>query len=241
LIHKVRQEGKMRILTPILVGLFLAAGCVTTGASSGITYDVRGSVQGEVYVSPGGTFRVRIPEPVQPGALVRDTTPAPDVLLVTFTDYLCREFDISERPGQLRNQSLEEWAEQNLFPKLTRPEISLIEHKTVQTKYGPGLSVRYRHSHQSPCLKAASHDGKITIYQPPRLWDTVEGAEPNFLVSRPDAEVGMYILYRNGTFYRLIYVLGEDGPEFLELKRGPLEHVLSRFLNDFEILRAPPK
>ena len=208
-----------RVLFSFLI--IVLAGSASAGVVGPATSDTRGRILDNVYTSPSGSFRLRIPKLLNPGAKVRDEIPAPGVLLVSFTDDLCREFIVSEEPGNLGSQSLEAWVDENVVENLKPLGVEVRERKVLQTRNGIARGLRYQHPGAAPC-------GNITFREGKRV-DT-----------KPDADVGMYVLYADGVFYRLIYVKGVGpglGDSAFDIQRGPVDELLARFADGFEIVR----
>jgi len=201
--------------------LFVMSGCALLGSKS-LTPSpgMRGRMVDNVYVSPKETFRLRIPPLSKTGAKMRDEVPSEGTLLLTLSDDLCREFIVSERPGILGDRTIEAWVDQNIVEPLKASGVKVSESKALKTRLGPVVTLRYPVTAGAPCVQTTVKQGK-----------KVE--------TKPDAEVGWYVFYHSGSFYRLIYVLGV-GPEIKDswfIRRAPVETVLAQFADGFEIIR----
>ncbi|PYT99388.1 MAG: hypothetical protein DMG34_20565 [Acidobacteria bacterium] len=193
--------------------ILLGAATLLASAISRAPAQVRGRVKDGVYTSPSGSFKVRVPDLLQPGVEITDDAPEVDVWLVSFSDALCREFVVTERAGQLAGDSLDAWVDHQVVPKLQAIKVEIRDRRLIHTKQGTAVFLRYLHPQAAPCPRP----------------DTV----------KPDAEVGTYIFYLGKRFYRLLYVLGLDErlPEVASgIRRGPVDSVLSRFVEGFEVL-----
>lgn len=211
--------------SPAAVALVLLAlngqGCV-------VTHDIRGRIKDDVYTSPDGSFRVQVPALARPGAKIQDGTAAPGVFFVSFSDDLCRAYQVTERVTNLGDQSLESWIDQNIVPKLREVNGWVLERRTVKTRLGPAVFFRYRQPQGGPCSTRPVSSGRE---ERPVAGDI------------PDAQVAMYLL-RSGPFvYRIVYGAGEDmayGRTF-DAQMFPVEEKLNRFFEGFEPLPGPTK
>lgn len=205
------------------LSLALMAGCASLGVVSPVNYDIRGRIQDNTYTSPSGSFRVTMPMLLTPGAKVRDNIPQPNALWVSFSDDLCREFIVVEYPSEIGNKSLDDWIDSTVIPELTKAKASMLERKTVKTRYGQGVFIRYRVPEAAPCVSIKISEGRQVS-------------------KKPDAEVGAYNFIFGGYIYRLMYVL-DDNPvlDAFWIKRRPLDEILAQFVEGFEILREPSK
>jgi hypothetical protein len=175
-------------------------------------------VQDNTYVSPNSGFQIQVPTLLKPGAKIQDAT-RPGQLLVSFSDDLCRLFIAIESQSESDNQSLDAWVDATVMPELMQKQVAELERKTVQTRYGTAVFLRYRQPAASPCATMTISEGKQ-------------------VVTRPDAEVGMYNLHVSGYYYRFMYVI--DNTPALDMWGGrrPLDQLLEQFVAGFEILRA---
>jgi hypothetical protein len=192
-------------------------GCAILAKKPSADAALQGHSKGNVYTSPGESFRIRIPWLSTNGSL-RDETSAGGAVLVTIADDLCREFIISQRPGFLRTQSLESWVKAHIVEDLKRLNFE-VQSKPLMTKNGLAISLRYRAPAAAPCSRPADVDGKK-------------------VVTTLDADVGWYVYHRDGLFYRLIYVVrvGPGAPAVWYVNREPVDDVLARFADGFEII-----
>lgn len=200
-----------------LLGIMVVAGCAAPLGTSSVHYDIRGEVRAEIYTSPDGDFRVRVPPLVKPGARIRDGLYAPDRFSVEFSDDFCRVYVIARRPGELADQSLESWFDEVLAPELKqKPGLVLLERENVSTKLGVAVLQFATQAEGAPCVRQRG---------------TTEG----FVEEKPDAELAMYILHRGKHFYQVMYVLGEGVPGFI-LPTRPVKGLLDQFFEGFELL-----
>lgn len=199
----------------LLTGL---AGCALLGkkpvAEPGA---VQGRIENDIYISPRESFRIRLPR-LSSGAVVSDETSEGQTLLLTISDDLCRKFTVSQRPGFLGSQSLEEWVDTHIVDDLKRLNLK-VRSQPLTTRNGSAIALRYRAPAAAPCSQAAEVDGKK-------------------IESKRDADVGWHIYHRNGVFYRLIYIvgIGPGAPEAWFVAREPVDEVLQQFSEGFEIL-----
>ncbi len=214
-----RTSGILRLL--LMIGF---SGCALLGDKPPPSSDIQGRIENSVYTSPTSSFQLRLPDLSGDGIKIRDEIPSPGTLLLSIKDDLCREFIISERPGNPGTQSLEVWVRDNIVEQLKESGIQLDEPLVRQTRHGPIVSFRYRQQNAAPCVHSTKKNGKV-------------------IETTPDADVGWYVFYQAGFFYRLIYVMGV-GPGVKEswfVTRGPVDEVLERFADGFKIMSAREK
>jgi hypothetical protein len=170
-----------------------------------------------IYTSPRQSFRIRLPW-LSANATLLDERPTPNTTLVTIKDDLCREFVVSERPGILGAQSLQSWVDEHIVQDLKRLGFE-VKSKALTTRNGTAIALRYRAPAAAPCTRTIEKDGKP-------------------IVTKLDADVGWYIYHRDGQFYRLIYVvgIGPGAPAVWFVNREPVDDVLARFADGFEII-----
>lgn len=180
---------------------------------------LHGQVENNVYTSPDKSFRVRLPWLTR-GATIQDEMPTNGTLLVTVTDDLCREFILSRRPGFLGPRSLSSWVDAHIIAELTRAHFT-VRSKTIDTRNGPAVLLRYSAPTAAPCSRMKEVDGKKVN-------------------AKLDADVGWYVYHRDGRFYRLIYSIGigPDAPHLWYVRREPVEEMLANFADGFEILQG---
>jgi len=215
----------MNNLFKVFVALFfvLPTGCASVGIVSPVSSDIKGRIQDNVYTSPGDSFRIHMPQLLKPGAKVHDQIPKPNALWVSFSDDLCREFIVVEYPGEIGDLSIDEWVDSTVIPGLLQANAVMLERKTVQTRYGQGVFIRYRQPAAAPCVIMKFSGGKQ-------------------INEKPDAEIGVYNLHVGGYFYRIMYVVGDDSDlASFGIKIRPLNQLLDQFVKGLEILRAEPK
>ena len=214
-----------RTVRIIVVCLILGvSGCALLADKPPPTYEARGRIENNFYVSPTGSFRVRLPELSSTGVIIHDEVPSSDTLLLSIKDDLCREFIVSQRPGNPGTQSVESWVSENIVQPLKAAGINVEEVKTRKTQHDATVSFRYREPKAAPCERTATKDGKS--------WQL-----------KPDAEVAWYVFYHAGSFYRLIYVLGvgEGLKDMWFVKKGPADEILERFADGFQVFAAKEK
>jgi hypothetical protein len=209
------------IITAALLAIGLA-GCALLAKKPMAEPSLQGGLENNVYTSPGGSFRIRMPW-LTPNATLRDEVSGGDAVTVTIADDLCREFIVSQRPGVLGTQPLESWVNEHIVEDLERLNF-VVQSKTVQTRNGPAISLRYRAPAAAPCSRTADVRGRK-------------------VVTKLDADVGWYVYYRDGRFYRLIYVVGTGpgAPKVWYVNREPVDDVLARFADGFEIMDGRDK
>ena len=200
------------------------AGCALLSDKTPPAYDARGRIENNTYTSPTGSFKLRLPELSSSGVNIRDEVPSPGTLLLSIRDDLCREFIVSERPGNPGTLSLESWVNENIVRQLRASGINVEELKTRKTRHGTAVSFRYRQPNAAPCVQTAVKEGKR-------------------IQSTPDADVAWYVFYNTGSFYRLIYALGvgEGLKQMWFVKKGPADELLERFADGFQITAATEK
>jgi len=205
-----------------LLAAAAVAGCASLGAPPPVSYDIRGEIHDGVYSSPEGSFSLQLPELWTPGARVQDEVRGEGTVHVTFADDLCREFALVRNPGDLGGQTLETWVHRNVDQELASVGAEIGESRTLPTRYGEGVYLRYRLPGGAPCEVLQIDDG--------------EGRE-----LRPDADVAMVVLYRDGVLYRFAYFLGisEGLGDHAFIQRGPVEELLETFLAGFRIVSEP--
>jgi hypothetical protein len=208
-----------RIPTLIIWTISVLSGCALIRAKSPVPIGgMQGRIVDNVYISPDNSFHLRLPTLSEAGAKISDEVPSPETLLLTLSDDLCREFIVSERPGILGDQKIESWTDQNIVQPLQATGLKIPAAKTLKTRLGSVVALRYQAPHAAPCGQIKVKDGK-----------KVE--------SKLDADVGWYVFYHSGKFYRLIYVLG-IGPEVKDswfIRRAPVDTLLEQFAEGFEI------
>jgi hypothetical protein len=213
----IRRLVSVTAYVLLLTGL---AGCALLGKKP-VTEpgSVQGRVENNVYISPGESFRIRLPR-LSSGAVVSDETSEAQTLLLTISDDLCRKFTVSQRPGFLGAQSLEDWVDTHIVDDLKRLKFE-VRSRSQTTRNGLAIALRYRAPAAAPCSQTAEVNGKK-------------------IVKKRDADVGWYIYHRDGVFYRLIYVvgIGPGAPEAWFVDREPVDEVLAQFAEGFEILGA---
>jgi hypothetical protein len=203
------------VLSALLVIGFL--GCAALAKKPLAEPALQGRLEGNVYISPRASFRIRMPW-LSANATLRDESSAGDTLLVTFTDDLCREFIVSQRPGFVGTESLQSWVEAHIVEDLERQGFK-VQSRPVMTRSGLAVTLRYRAPAAAPCSRAVDVDGKK-------------------VVTKLDADVGWYVYYRDGLFYRLIYVVGvgPGAPTIWYVNREPVDDVLAHFAAGFDIV-----
>lgn len=209
-----------RRLASLLPLLCLVVGCAGREVIEPVSYDIRGEVVDQVYLSPDGGFSVRLPPLWRPGAWVHDQVRPGGTLQVRFWDDLCREFAVA-RSAAPETLDLESWVRRQMNRELAGTSARIERLESVSTVAGPAVLVRYRLPEGSPCSLLLSDDGQQSEFT-------------------PDAEVAMYVLEREGMLYRLAYFVGLSqgldaaGP----LQRVPAEQLLRQLLEGFRISDA---
>jgi hypothetical protein len=202
--------------------------CLLVGQGCAL-YDVRGQIRNAVYTSPEGRFRAKVPPLVRPGARIEDGTPGAGGFFVSFRDDLCRVYMITEQTI-LEDQSLESWIDQRVLRPLQEVHAQLRERRTVETRWGAAVFIRYREPQGGRCVTR---------------WVTSPRDEtPPVAEDMPDAEVAMYALRSGQYVYRIVYGAAEgvaSNGTFFGAQTLPVEENLNRFLEGFELLRRPEK
>jgi hypothetical protein len=215
-----------RLAVYFVLSALLAAGlpgCALLAKKPSAGADLKGSVDDNIYTSPGNSFRVRLPFLARDASVV-DEIPTRYTVLVTISDSLCREFFISQRPGYLGTESLESWVNTHIVADLQRSGLA-VKTQTLTTRNGPAVKLRYRAKAAAPCSRTITTEGKP-------------------VVTKLDADVGWYVYHRDGRFYRLLYVIGigPEAPSLWYVNREPVDEVLDQFAEGFEIVdgKEPP-
>ena len=207
------------LITFILI--LSAAGCTLLGRQPPPPHETQGRIENNVYTSPTGNFKLRLPELSGTGVNIRDEVPSPGTLLLSITDDLCREFLVSERPGNPGNLLLESWVDGNIIEPLKKSGVKVKGSKVLKTRDGPAVTFEYRQANAAPCVQTTEKEGKRVH-------------------SNPDADVAWYVFYHSGSFYRLIYVLGVGSglKDAWFVKKAPADEVLARFADGFRLVAA---
>jgi hypothetical protein len=211
---------------PVITFVLLAgaAGCTLLGRRPPPVYHTQGRITDNVYTSPTGNFKLRLPELSGTGVNIRDEVPSPGTLLLSISDDLCREFLVSQRPGNPGSLSLESWVDEKIIEPLKKSGFKVTGPKLLKTRYGPAVTVEYRQPNAAPCVQTIEKEGKRVH-------------------SNPDADVAWYVFYHSGSFYRLIYVLGVGSglKDAWFVKKAPADEVLARFADGFRLVAAKDK
>src|SRR5438128_11175711 len=96
--------------------ILLGAATLLASAISRAPAQVRGRVKDGVYTSPSGSFKVRVPDLLQPGVEITDDAPAVDVWLVSFSHALRREVVVTDRAGHVAGVSLDAVVDPQVVP-----------------------------------------------------------------------------------------------------------------------------
>jgi hypothetical protein len=203
------------IVIPLLI--LSVSGCAWIGQNRVSDSQVQGHMDNNIYTSPRQSFRIRLPW-LSANATLLDERPTPNTMLVTIKDDLRREFVVSERPGFLGAQSLQSWVDEHIVEDLKRLGFE-VQSKALTTRNGTAIALHYPALAAAACTRTTEKDGKQ-------------------IVVKLDADVGWYIYHRDGQFYRLIYVvgIGPGAPEVWFVNREPVDDVLARFADGFEII-----
>ena len=207
----------LHVTIGLVLLIFSFSGCAWINQHRLADSRTEGRIENNIYTSPRQSFRIRIPW-LSTNATLRDERPAPNTMLVTMKDDLCREFVVSEQPGFLGTQSLQSWVDTHIVQNLKRLGFE-VRSKTLTTRNGTAISLRYRAPAAAPCSRTAEVDGKK-------------------VVTKLDGDVGWYVYHRDGLFYRLIYVvgIGPGAPDVWYVNREPVDDVLAHFAEGFEIM-----
>ncbi len=210
-----KGSGLVFFFAIVFVSMGLS-GCALLGDNIPLSSGMQGRLEGNFYTSPSGSFRVRLPK-LTKAAKIADEVPSAGVLLLSISDDLCREFIVSERPGNLGVQSITDWVNENIVEDL-KPLGFEIKATARQTRHGSVVSLRYRAPGAAPCSQTGAKADKT-------------------LQAKADAEVGWYVFYHAGKVYRLIYAVGV-GPQMPTswlIRREPVETILAQFAEGLEI------
>jgi hypothetical protein len=207
----------LHVTIGLVLLIFSFSGCAWINQNRLADSRTEGRIENNIYTSPRQSFRIRLPW-LSANATLLDDRPTPDSMVVTIKDDLCREFVVSERPGFLGAQSLQSWVDEHIVQDLKRLGFE-VQRKALTTRSGTAIVLRYRALAAAPCTRTIEKDGKQ-------------------IVTKLDADVGWYIYHRDGQFYRLIYVvgIGPGAPEVWFVNREPVDDVLARFADGFEII-----
>jgi hypothetical protein len=207
----------LHVTIGLVLLIFSFSGCAWINQNRLADSRTEGRIENNIYTSPRQSFRIRLPW-LSANATLLDDRPTPDSMVVTIKDDLCREFVVSERPGFLGAQSLQSWVDEHIVQDLKRLGFE-VQRKALTTRNGTAIVLRYRALAAAPCTRTIEKDGKQ-------------------IVTKLDADVGWYIYHRDGQFYRLIYVvgIGPGAPEVWFVNREPVDDVLARFADGFEII-----
>lgn len=216
------QASIKRFSTFVVLILWVLSihGCTLIGGRSIVVAGLQGQVENNVYTSPQQSFRFRIPW-LTAKAATRDERPTPNSLLVTIEDELCRQYLVSERPGFLGTESLQQWVDAHIIVDLERLGMVNVQRKAIMTSNGHAVALSYRAPGGAPCNQTTKAEGKPAVTQ-------------------RDADVAWHVYHHNGAFYRLIYVvgIGPGAPSHWYIKREPADEVLGQFAQGFEIIAA---
>jgi hypothetical protein len=207
----------LHVTIGLVLLIFSFSGCAWINQNRLADSRTEGRIENNIYTSPRQSFRIRLPW-LSANATLLDDRPTPDSMVVTIKDDLCREFVVSERPGFLGAQSLQSWVDEHIVQDLKRLGFE-VQRKALTTRNGTAIVLRYRALAAAPCTRTIEKDGKQ-------------------IVTKLDADVGWYIYHRDGQFYRLIYLvgIGPGAPEVWFVNREPVDDVLARFADGFEII-----
>jgi hypothetical protein len=207
----------LHVTIGLVLLIFSFSGCAWINQNRLADSRTEGRIENNIYTSPRQSFRIRLPW-LSANATLLDDRPTSDSMVVTIKDDLCREFVVSERPGFLGAQSLQSWVDEHIVQDLKRLGFE-VQRKALTTRSGTAIVLRYRALAAAPCTRTIEKDGKQ-------------------IVTKLDADVGWYIYHRDGQFYRLIYVvgIGPGAPEVWFVNREPVDDVLARFADGFEII-----
>jgi hypothetical protein len=115
-----------------------------------------GVLEGDLYTSPDGGFRLRVPALMQPNALIWDEMASSGDLLVWFEDELARWYALQVHPGTLGEQSLEEWVTANVADSL-----DVQEEYQADTPLGTAMVLVHRFAEpEADCCTALLHQGE---------------------------------------------------------------------------------
>jgi tetratricopeptide (TPR) repeat protein len=115
-----------------------------------------GVLEGDLYTSPDGGFRLQIPTLMQPNAVIWDEMASSGDLLVWFEDDLARWYALQVHPGILDEQSLEEWVTANLTDSF-----DVQEEFQADTPLGTAMVLVHRYAEpEADCCTALVHQGE---------------------------------------------------------------------------------
>jgi hypothetical protein len=205
------------IVTFVLLAIGLA-GCAVFANKPLANPALQGRLKDNTYTSPRQTFRIRLPW-LSTDATIGDEIASDNSLIVIIADDLCREFVVSQSTVALGAQSFESWVKAHIIDVLSWLNLR-VESKSVMTRNGPAISLRYRLSAAAPCSRSEKVGGKEVAI-------------------KRDADVGEYVYYRAGVTYRLTYIVGIGAgvvPNLWYVNREPVDDVLAHFADGFEIM-----
>lgn len=117
------------------------------------SYPLQGDIKNNVYTSPSGTFRFKMPKVIPPRE-IRDGFPPPakGAWVVAFNYANCRGFSLSEKRGNLQGISLEEWVNKNIVAEAEKTGVSI--KKKNSSKHVMDLLFSFgRYSHKEVYAK----------------------------------------------------------------------------------------
>lgn len=207
-----------------LIVLFLAAillqGCSQMASQYGfkpaVTYDIRGKVEGDVYTSIEGTFQIRMPPLLKPGAKIHDEKISDKLTALSLSDDLCREYVLIEATVG-PEESLDGYVENYLNNWTARSESTILERKKMDTAFGGGVYFLAKVPKGAPCMQITFADGK-------------QKGE------KPDSENAMLFIRSGSRIYHFSYVLGPMA-DWPMIKTSPGEEVLMDFVSGFKPLK----
>ena len=167
-----------------------------------------------MYFSPNGTFQVRIPPLLQPGAKIGDRRVSESVFLVEMTDDLCRVFGVNEMTVDPAKASLDTVVDRFYTFISEQEKATLIERKKIATAFGEGVYVRSSYPARAPCYVISFPDGKKI----------------------PPAEGAIIFVQTGQRVYSIEYILGGD-EDWPFVKTKPVDTVLMNFFEGFKILK----
>lgn len=201
--------------------LFLLQACSQMASQYGIkpavSYDISGKVQDEMYSSIDGTYQIRIPSLIKPGAKISDQRMAENYTSLSISDDLCRAYFVFEA-NVGPEVTLDAYVEDYLNKWINQNQATIIERRRMDTSFGQGLLVRTTLPKGAPCIQISFVDGKRKD-------------------EKPDADTAMIFVKTGIRIYHFGYVVASGIEMWPGMKTKPAETLLMEFFAGFKPLK----